>query len=148
MQGKKGIIVDPCPICRSKFTYVVRKNSHKKYCSKLLNCEIDENRSSLNKHLSLCETCHCTKYLSVFSPNAGKYGPEKTPYLDTFHAVCGTSQRKANGKVDLCGKCFENLSKLVQHKLTQNVKKSFICPECGKEFLRKDNMLQHVKNIH
>ena len=28
-----------------------------------------------------------TKYLSVFSPNAGKYGPEKTSYLDTFHAV-------------------------------------------------------------
>ena len=24
---------------------------------------------------------------SVFSPNTGKYGPEKTPYLDTFHAV-------------------------------------------------------------
>ena len=23
----------------------------------------------------------------VFSPNAGKYGPEKTPYLDTFHVV-------------------------------------------------------------
>ena len=21
-----------------------------------------------------------------FSPNTGKYGPEKTPYLDTFHA--------------------------------------------------------------
>ena len=28
-----------------------------------------------------------TEYLSVFSPNAGRYGPEKTPYLDTFHAV-------------------------------------------------------------
>ena len=26
-------------------------------------------------------------YLSVFSPNTGKYGPEKTSYLDTFHAV-------------------------------------------------------------
>ena len=25
--------------------------------------------------------------LSVFSPNTGKYGPEITPYLDTFHAV-------------------------------------------------------------
>ena len=24
-------------------------------------------------------------YLSVFSPNAGKYGPEKTPHLDIFH---------------------------------------------------------------
>ena len=23
----------------------------------------------------------------VFSPNTGKYGPEKTPYLDSFHAV-------------------------------------------------------------
>ena len=28
-----------------------------------------------------------TSYLSVFSPNAGKYGPEITPYLDTFHTV-------------------------------------------------------------
>ena len=28
-----------------------------------------------------------TKYLTVFSPNAGKYGAENTPYLDTFHAV-------------------------------------------------------------
>ena len=27
------------------------------------------------------------EYLSVFSPNAGKYGPEKTTYLDTFHTV-------------------------------------------------------------
>ena len=24
---------------------------------------------------------------SVFSPNTGKYGPEKIPYLDTFHGV-------------------------------------------------------------
>ena len=36
-----------------------------------------------------------TEYLSVFSPNAGKYGPEKTPYLDTFHAVYDlTNNRK------------------------------------------------------
>ena len=25
--------------------------------------------------------------ISVFSPNTGKYGPEISPYLDTFHAV-------------------------------------------------------------
>ena len=25
--------------------------------------------------------------MSVFGSNAGKYVPEKTPYLDTFHAV-------------------------------------------------------------
>ena len=28
-----------------------------------------------------------TEYLFVFSPNAGKYGPEKTPNTDTFHEV-------------------------------------------------------------
>ena len=33
-----------------------------------------------------------TEYGEIeFSPNVGKYGPEKTPYLDTFHAVIGTS---------------------------------------------------------
>ena len=31
-----------------------------------------------------------SEYLSVFSPNAGKYGTEKAPYLDTFHAVIHT----------------------------------------------------------
>ena len=42
--------------------------------------------------------CHCMKSVqirsflwSIFSPNAGKYGPEKTPYLDNFNAVCQSS---------------------------------------------------------
>ena len=26
-------------------------------------------------------------YFPVFTPNSGKCGPEKTPYLDTFHVV-------------------------------------------------------------
>ena len=26
-------------------------------------------------------------YFPVFSPNTGKYGPEKNPYLDPFHGV-------------------------------------------------------------
>ena len=29
-------------------------------------------------------------YFPVFSPITGKYGLEKTPYLDTFHAVIYT----------------------------------------------------------
>ena len=28
-----------------------------------------------------------SQYLSIFSPKVRKDGPEKTPYLDTFHAV-------------------------------------------------------------
>ena len=37
-----------------------------------------------------------TEYLSLFSPNAGKYRPEKTLYLDTFHSV--NLWATANGK--------------------------------------------------
>ena len=37
-------------------------------------------------------------YLSVFSPNARKYGPEKTPYLDTFHAVTIINSNSYKGR--------------------------------------------------
>ena len=55
--------------------------------------------------ISLCEKCpdtefflvhifqyldwirRFTKQIYVFSADTGKYGPEETPYLDTFHAV-------------------------------------------------------------
>ena len=45
---------------------------------------------------------------SVFSPNAGKYGPEITPYLDTFHVVY-TSQK--------CLWFFRNFEKLFSERL-------------------------------
>ena len=53
----------------------------------------------LDKHYEKCPNtakygvfsgpCFQSPYskISVFSPNAGKYGPEKTPYLDIFHTV-------------------------------------------------------------
>ena len=40
-----------------------------------------------------------TSYLSIFSPNAVKYGPEKTPYLDTFHTVVATYKLQMRDKV-------------------------------------------------
>ena len=49
----------------------------------------------LTKHyITKMHRLHCVKsvqirsyFWSVFSPNTGEFGPEKTPYLDTFHAV-------------------------------------------------------------
>ena len=35
-------------------------------------------------------------YFPVFSPNTGKYGPEITPYLSTFHAVHGDASMHKN----------------------------------------------------
>ena len=43
-------------------------------------------KSNLKRQNFTCLTI-LLEYLSVFSVNAGKYGPEKTPYLDTFHVV-------------------------------------------------------------
>ena len=40
-----------------------------------------------------------TLYLSVFSPNAEKHGPEKTLYLGTFYAVYPT--KLSNNRMDL-----------------------------------------------
>ena len=40
-----------------------------------------------------------TEYLSLFCRNAGKYGPEKIPYLATFHAVDKQAERpQRNGR--------------------------------------------------
>ena len=41
------------------------------------------------------EEIQSTKYLSVFNPNAGKYAPEITPYLDTFHTVSVSKKLQA-----------------------------------------------------
>ena len=32
-------------------------------------------------------TWKVSRYGTISRPNTGKYGPEITPYLDTFHAV-------------------------------------------------------------
>ena len=37
-------------------------------------------------------------YFPVFSPNTGKYEPEKAPFLDTFHAVKYFQTSLANEK--------------------------------------------------
>ena len=37
-----------------------------------------------------------TPSLSVLSPNMGKYGPEKKPYLDTFYTVYGEKRAVAD----------------------------------------------------
>ena len=41
-----------------------------------------------------------TSYLSAFSPNARKYGQEKTPYLDTFQTVLDNYVVCKNQEID------------------------------------------------
>ena len=43
--------------------------------------------------ISLSEKCRYSEFFwSVFSPNVGKYGPEKKTNTDTFHAVSGSEK--------------------------------------------------------
>ena len=65
----------------SKCSPVGRKNSNIRKRKHIRSSE--KNRKTIcmaPNHLS-------GSYFPVFSPNTRKYGPEKTPYLDTFHAV-------------------------------------------------------------
>ena len=73
-------------------------------------------------------------YLSVFSANAGKYGPEKTPYVDTFHAVSITStelmesyfQNQSRAKSKICQKRFSKFERIYSYFqfFSHSVKKS------------------------
>ena len=42
-----------------------------------------------------CNSNKCNLYFPVFGLNTGRYGPEITPYLDTFHAVSVIRQKKS-----------------------------------------------------
>ena len=62
-------------------------------------------------------------YLSVFSLNAGKNGPEKTPHLDTFHVVI-VYERSHVSWHQIVAALLENL----QHQ------KFWKCLECKKHY--------------
>ena len=62
-------------------------------------------------------------YFPVFSPNTGKYGPEKSPYLVTFHSVNFYSVRYSVNSVRYFGPIIRDL---ISHKL------SIICKLIGK----------------
>ena len=57
-----------------------------KLLTKLLQRLCFKKRIAQTEHRAITQRKKCS-FLSVFSPNVGKYGPEKIPYLDTFHAV-------------------------------------------------------------
>ena len=40
-----------------------------------------------------------TERYEVFNRNAGKHGPEITPYMDTFHAVLGNIFESLHGSM-------------------------------------------------
>ena len=57
-----------------------------------------QNNHEGNLNLTLHEKCPKYRvisgpYFPVFSPNTGKYGPEITPYSDTFHAVSVSGEK-------------------------------------------------------
>ena len=56
---------------------------------------------NFDEHVKTICSKHCVKsvqiqsvFWSVFNPNPGKYGPEKTPYLDTSCTKANNKQRE------------------------------------------------------
>ena len=75
-----------------------------------------------------------TRWISVLSENAEKYGPEITPYLDTFHAVLFNS----NLPLRRCGgtKIYKLLCQEIGNTSNQKVcvdpSKHVLCHESGR----------------
>ena len=77
---------------------IILKPQQERTARRLANqyAKFDENQWALHSKLS-DSLHHCVKCVQirsiswsvfpVFELNTGKYGPEKTPYWDTFHAV-------------------------------------------------------------
>ena len=61
-----------------------------------------------------------TVYVFVFSPDAEKYGPEKSPYLDTFRAV----HVSYDIHTSTVGYAMKYKFKLIQWKKFNSIKKS------------------------
>ena len=63
-----------------------------------------------------------TSYLSVVSPNAGKYGPEITPYLDNFHAVLHLSKTvlKNGNFITVLQWFYHSLGKILYYSFFKN----------------------------
>ena len=55
----------------------------------------------------------------IFSPNIGKYGPEKTPSLDTFHAVMLFTKLQASFKLSGKSHDFSKTGDFETHKKYQ-----------------------------
>ena len=77
--------------------------SHKHLLQKLLILLLLLGGKCLNSVIHHCVTSVQIRsfFWSVFSPNAGKYGPEKTPYLDTFHVVHFTISKMILSKTSI-----------------------------------------------
>ena len=64
---------------------------------------------------------HCVKsgqIQSFFGPNTEKYGKEKTPYLDTFHAVNRYLIRSSDANIE--GLCYASFIKRYELQAKQN----------------------------
>ena len=60
-----------------------------------------------------------TEYLSIFSPSAGKYGPEKAPHLDTFHTVWSITRWYASVTTTLITEIICMLAQIIVLYLTK-----------------------------
>ena len=70
-----------------------------------------------------CNSNKCNLYFPVFGLNTGRYGPEITPYFDTFHAVSVIRQKK---NLKLVVKRTQSRSKFQENKLLKYFVKYYV----------------------
>ncbi|XP_077113906.1 oocyte zinc finger protein XlCOF7.1-like [Ranitomeya variabilis] len=68
---------------------------------------------------------------------------------NTYDRSDGEHERSHNGENSFlclkCGKCYVDISNLVEHEKSHTEAKEFSCSECGKYFTWKSNLFEHQK---
>ena len=122
-------------------------------------CHTDKRRRICNS-----DSKSLTPYFSVFNPNAGKYGPEKTPYLDSISPYSVRMRENTDKKKlliwTLSTQCHVMLTKcLKQQNLfsllwpDHNIRRAKLPPQCkfrnshSVAFLEKNGMSKSLPNL-
>lgn len=107
-KGKKGINVEPCPLCGAEFKHSFRRNSHVKVCGKVFECVM------------------CGK---VFKSKQSLMGHNNAKHTENFKcsacSKCFESESKLNRHIltheekgficEVCGKLFLRKDNMIQH---------------------------------
>ena len=87
-----------------------------------------------------------TPYFSIFSPNAGKYGPEKLPTADIFHAVRFPQNLGSRLKFQKTETWFGDETEMITTSLISSCHWKTFVPFCLRKKRRENTFLKPTVN--
>ena len=146
-----------CEICKKRFHYRTHLRSHLRDAEESTLCVHCGESFSNGCDLKMHKKIHAKeRYREKVKMKPKKYGPSKCSYCDLIlpnPSKRATHMYNVHGHgaefCDICGKRFQNKTKLNIHLTVHLTDKSaFKCQYCGKGFNSKAKVDRHVSTVH